>query len=422
MKMKRAATLLLSILLLAGIAGCDDTTKTSAGGTDPVAGNTDPTNPTAPPTTTPSPTTPTTPNPNTPTTPGPQLGFVVTSDFSVGNLSKISTTSPRTSEKSLLGATGLHSDSVIRGFGKLVYVIQRFGANSIVVLDSEQPSASIANYTTNDRGNTSQQSNPQDIAFVSESKAYITRYGLNTLLVVNPRTGDQLGTIGLSQFLDPTDTVTGGDGSVEMAQMVMIGTRLFVSLQRLTGFAAVLESYIVVIDTDTDQIIELSPGRNKIVLAGKNPFDMVYLPSTDRIYVANVGTFFTGDDFGGLEVINPNTGLSEGIVLTDNAFGGPLSAIAIQSDTKAYASVFDASFNNFVVPFDLTAIQVAAPLSQLGGGSKSALAVDNKGFLYIADQDIISPGIQVIDTNTNLKVAGPIDTGLPPNGIVFVSP
>jgi len=405
--MKRQALHIIvsGILFITVIAGCSQEDPAKGGSSIVDTGGT------------PGPANPVDPgDPGTPGSPGAALGFIVTSDFSVGNFATITTTTPRTTQKDVLGATGVHSDAAIRAFGNLVFILQRLGANSILVIDPDNPSAPIANYTTNDAANPSLQSNPVDIAFVSMDKAYISRYELNTLLIVNPRTGAQLGTIDLSGFAD-------SDDKVEMDQMVLIGNRLFVSLQRLNRnnfFSADNTSYIVVIDTETNAIIEASPGLERIDLQGRNPFDMAYLASIDRIVIANVSNFSTGDAFGGIEIVNPNTGLSEGIVLLDDDFNGPLSAIAIASDTIAYASFFDPSFNNDVVPFNLAAKQVGPALSGLGAGATGGLTFDKAGLLYIADRDTNNPGVQVYDPATNQKIEGPIDTGLPPNEIVFL--
>ncbi len=347
----------------------------------------------------------------------PSFGFVITNDSGVGNLTTITSTTPRNTEKDILGTTVLHSDSVIRSFGRFIYVIQRLGANSIVVIDPNNPNTPIANYTTNDTDNPTQ-SNPHDMDFVSNSKAYISRYGLNTILIVNPLSGEQLGTIDLSQFSD-------SDGIVEMDQMVIIGDKLFVSLLRLdrdTFFAATNDSYLVVIDTNTDQLIEASPGENKVLLAGRNPFSVNYLASTDRIYVSNVGFFSTTGDFGGIESINPNSGLSEGMLIHDDNFNGPLGTIAILSETIAYVTVFDANFNNFVVPFNLTTRQIDPALTGIGTGFIPSLAFDKSGFLYVTDRDPANPGLQVFNTTTNQKEEGPIDTGLSPNDVIFINP
>lgn len=379
-RIKAPFTLLLALLFLATLSACSDNDNKSGGA-------------------------------------GPSLGFVATSSAGVGNLTTLTSTSPRTTEEDILGSLGLHSDSVMTSFGDLVYIIQRLGSNSIVVIDPDNPSVVLANYSTNDDGSTTQ-SNPHDMAFASTSKAYITRYGLDTLLIVNPETGQQLGTIDLSTFAD-------SDGIPEMDQMVLVDGLLYVTLQRLNRnnfFSAENDSFVVVIDTSTDQVIDPNASTTEIVLSGRNPFDISYLASTDRIYVSNVGTFSTADDFGGIEVIDPNTGLSDGILMTDNDFGGPLGTIAILDETRAYITVFNLLFNNFVVPFDLSTQQISPALTNIGTGFIPSLAFDNTKKLYIADRDTTNPGVQVFDTTTNEKLEGPIDTGLPPNAILFVDP
>jgi DNA-binding beta-propeller fold protein YncE len=352
---------------------------------------------------------------------GPSVGFVITTDFSVGNLSTITTTPPRTTTPGVLGSVGIHSDSAIRTFANRVFIIQRLGSNSIVVIDPNQPSQPLTNYSTNDPGSNTQ-SDPHDMAFVSLSKAYVARYGQNTLLIVNPLTGQQLGTIDLSTFAD-------SDGIVEMDRMIIVGNTLYVTLQRLdrnNAFSASNDSLVAVIDISADQIIDLNPvtpDLDAIVLQGRNPFGgFFYLSSTDRIYIANTGNFDPSDDFGGLEAINPNTNSTEGIIITDESLGGSLGLVGILNSTVAYATVFDANFNNLVVPFSISPKQVGVPLTGLGQGFKPGLAFDSNGFLYISDRDITNPGIQVFNTTTNQKVEGPMDTGLPPFEIAFVTP
>ncbi len=350
------------------------------------------------------------------------LGFVVTSDFSVGNLTTLTTTTPRLSTPNVLGGEGLHPDSVIRTFENWVFIIQRLGADSVVVLDSKDPSVSVKNYSTNDPGPDSPQSDPHDMAFVDLSKAYITRYGQNDLLIVNPLTGERLGTVELSVFAD-------SDGLVEMDQMVIVDGKLFVTLQRLDRnnfFAASNSSYMVVIDTATDQIIDVddtTPEIDAIILEGRNPFGRIaYLSTTDRIYVSNASNFSIADEYGGIEAINPNTNTTDGIILTDNELGGPLGVMAILNETTAYITVFDESFNNLVVPFDFSARTVDTALACIGTSFIPSLAFDHNDMLYIADQDTNNPGIQVFDPSTNEKIEGPISTGLPPSGIAFITP
>ena len=87
-------------------------------------------------------------------------------------------------------------------------------------------------------------SNPHDIAFVSEEKAYISRYGRTHLLVVNPVTGDSLGSVDLSTFAD-------ADGLPETSQLAVHGGHLFAACHRLdreNGWVPTEFSAIAVVD------------------------------------------------------------------------------------------------------------------------------------------------------------------------------
>ncbi len=89
MNQKNPGLIITVALLLAIITGCSDGSSGSKGG----AGS------------------------------GPAVGFVVTSDFPIGNLSTITTTSPRETENDVLGTEGVTGDSVVRKFVGKVFII-----------------------------------------------------------------------------------------------------------------------------------------------------------------------------------------------------------------------------------------------------------------------------------------------------------
>ena len=100
-------------------------------------------------------------------------------------------------------------------------------------------------------------SNPQDIAFISDSKAYVTRYDSNELWIVNPTTGVHTGTVDLSSLAD-------SDGLCEMDKMIIVNNLLFVSLQRLDRNYYWLPSgtsYIAVVDCVADTLLDADPGQ-----------------------------------------------------------------------------------------------------------------------------------------------------------------
>ena len=86
--------------------------------------------------------------------------FILTTDFSTGSLSV-----------NALGTTAVtkdvaavHSDAVMRWYGGLLYVVNRFGQDNIQVIDPAQGYATVRQFST---GNGT---NPQDICFVSPTR------------------------------------------------------------------------------------------------------------------------------------------------------------------------------------------------------------------------------------------------------------
>src|SRR5262245_44863602 len=118
--------------------------------------------------------------------------FVLTTDFTTGSLS-VANLDTRAVTKDV---APVHSDAVMRWFKGLLYVVNRFGQDNIQVIDPAQGYATVRQFST---GNGT---NPQDICFVSPTKAYITRYEVTDLLIVNPSTGASLGVIPLGAFAD----------------------------------------------------------------------------------------------------------------------------------------------------------------------------------------------------------------------------
>src|SRR6185295_10088614 len=99
------------------------------------------------------------------------------------------------------------------------YVINRFGADNIQVLDGTTY-ALVKQFSVGNGGN------PYDIAFATSTKAYVTRYESTDLWIVDPTSGAHTGTVSLAGLAD-------ADGIPEMDRLEMVGPLLFVSLQRV---------------------------------------------------------------------------------------------------------------------------------------------------------------------------------------------
>jgi len=107
--------------------------------------------------------------------------------------------------------------------------------------------------------------------------------------------------------------------------------------------------------------------------------------------------------------------------MTEEVFGGDAYEIALINDSKGYVVVLDSSFNTSMVSFDpLSGTQLATILA-LEGTLISDLAVNADKQVYVTYRDSSSPGIRILDGNTDIELTStPINTGLLPFEVVIL--
>lgn len=330
--------------------------------------------------------------------------FVTTTDFSSAGIRRIDLNTRTV----LPGETAVYTDTRLRWYAGQIYVLNRFGQDNIQIVNPTTL-ATVFQFST---GNGS---NPADIAFVSPTKAYVTLYEKPDLLIVNPQTGATLGSVPLGAFAD-------ADGIPEMDHMERVGPWLLVALQRLdrnNGFVPTDSSLVVVVDTRADTVFDVNPlqaGKQGFRLTGKNPFTpFAFDPPSGRLLIGCAGNFAALD--GGIEWIDPVGFKSLGYAITEAALGGNISGLAWYTAAHSYAVVFDASFNGLLVSWSaLSGTKLATIFSASGLGD---LGLDDRDELYVCDGTFTSPGVRVWRAGTDLALAGPLDTGLPPSQITF---
>ncbi len=127
------------------------------------------------------------------------VAFVTTTDYMTGSYSTIDLLNLSASNN-LPSTTGIiESDNDAVYFNDKVYIINKFGFDNITVLDVSDLTTEVAQFST---GNGT---NPQDMAFVNDTKVFVSLLGSNDLLVVDPTalSGSEItGTVDLSIFLD----------------------------------------------------------------------------------------------------------------------------------------------------------------------------------------------------------------------------
>lgn len=345
--------------------------------------------------------------------PGPDLAaaaetraFVLTTDFSTGSLSTVNLTTRAVSQD----VEPAGSDATFRWYQGKLYIVNRFGGDNIQVVDG-------ATLNTVRQFSTGNGSNPQDICFVSPTKAYVTRYELGDLLIVNPATGTSPGVIHLGAFAD-------ADGIPEMSRMVRVDRYVFVALQRLNrnaGFTPTDSSLVAVIDTQTDTVVDVDPvhpGVQAIKLTGKNPVTTFEFDrATSRLLIGCVGFFGALD--GGIEWIDPVHFVSGGYAITEAALGGDVGDVVWNGAAHSYAIVSDASFNTLLVAWNANTGQKLGNVYAPGGYSLTDAALNDRGELYVCNNDLFNPGLHVFAAGSDAHLAGPLDCGLPPHDVTF---
>jgi len=334
---------------------------------------------------------------------------VVSTDFSSAYYSGMNLASPFTPD---VDVDATCSDSAVRVHGDRIYLVGRFGCDFVQVVDA-------ATLATLDQWSVGNGTNPQDIEVFTPTKAYVSLYERNFLRIVNPQNGADLGSIDLSAFAD-------ADGLPETAEMALVGDRLFVALQRLSrpAFSPSNPSYVVVIDCNTDQIVDVNPGApgvQPIVLTGRNPIsELVLDPVRHKLYIAEVGAFGVND--GGVEFVNPSTLQAEGFFITEAALGGDLNAARLWTDCTGYAIVNDATFRTKLVRFDRCLGQGLGICHQSNGFDLCDLEIDYaRAQVLVSDRDLVLPGVRVFRTNGCAQsTVNPIDFGLPPCDLAVV--
>lgn len=193
------------------------------------------------------------------------------------------------------------------------------------------------------------------IAFANDSIVYVGNPNLNTVSVVNVRSGTLGSEIPVGVF---PSAITGS------------GDRIFVVNSELENFVPARPGRVSVIDPSTETVVET------IELSGRNPQAATFGPD-GRLYVLHSGDF--GGANGSLSVVDP-VAMQE--IEHRDGFGEFPGSIAFGPDGLAYigafaygVAVWDPAASTFVRP-------PGDPLRPQGHNSSSGLGFDSTGRLY----------------------------------------
>ncbi len=351
--------------------------------------------------------------PDPDTSPACGTYLVVTTDFETGSLAAVDADSSFAVRPDL---TAIHGDAVARVEGGLVYVVNRFGADNIQVIDP------AAGFATIRQIGTGAGSNPHDIAFIAPDRAYVSRNGSASLLEINPQTGEDRGEISLAVLAD-------ADGIPDMDRMFYRAPYLYIAVQRVDfgggTYLPVPPSYLAVLDTRDDSLVDADPqqeGIQGIALQGLNPSaPMVWDDTASVLLVPESGVYGVLD--AGVEKVDLDARRSLGFLVREQELGGDLIDFALTGGARGYATVSDAAFVTSLVAFDRSTGAAVDTVYLSDGFDLSDLIVTCCGSVVVCDRDYASPGLRLFDGATGKPLSGvaqPIPTGLPPFEIVLL--
>jgi len=264
-----------------------------------------------------------------------------------GKVQRFSTVSPWTVNGSSL-PVGLQSS--LRFFAGRLYAISLVDG-SIVAID-------VPTWTAINSYSIGANSEPLDIAVVSDSIAYVTTRTTSQLLKLDLDTGVVSNALDLTAFSHPP-------GNFMAGTMVLDGDRLIVQLSRFEPEPKRQSSepvnpggYLVLVDTVSGEMLDadaVEPGIQAIELQGTFPkYKMALLRDLRRLYVSASGAFF---DAGGLEQINLDTLQSMGLIVeeADGTTGADLLSFAMTKEDRGYLnSSTDLLASSHLARFSLT--------------------------------------------------------------------
>lgn len=209
------------------------------------------------------------------------------------------------------------SDIAAATDGTSVYQIGRLGIDNLTKFVGDTNEVSYQ-YSVNGEETGA---NPYQIAFVSDQKAYVLRYGSDKIWIINPsadsEAGFKLGELDVSAY----DT----QGAPEVGGGAVVGDKLFVMMERLDGWDVVKQGYVAVFDTNTDTEIDTGQGTEDgllgIATGVQNPEYLRYSDANGFLYLTGRGNAYGAE--GGADrftggVVSIDTASYEATLLLDD--------------------------------------------------------------------------------------------------------
>lgn len=325
------------------------------------------------------------------------------------------------------------SDYTVRSYNKDVFHIGRFFIDTIAKYNADALDTEVWSYTTQDTGDSTSR-NPYDIVSLSDTKAYILRYGSSKVWIVNPQATNaddfKIGELDLDSYIAEDNS----NGTPNPSAGTIVDGKLFITLQRLNDAYSPNTAYIAVFDTETDLEIETNANADDTVmgipLVGVNPLGNSIVSKDGVVYVTTRNSYsdtdltlsrveaITASDYSLRTVLT-----ADDIVENTSAFIG---SSAIVSATKGYLVAEETFFSPYrvlstVYSFNPTTGVIAdTAVAETGTEQISHISLDAANFLWISVSNPANPGVDVVNTETDVNELPRFATELNPTAIAFI--
>lgn len=301
-----------------------------------------------------------------------------------------------------------------------LYQIGRYQLDYITSLSLTDFTTYNYQYSVNDIDTSG--ANPYTVVEASADKAYVIRYGANSIWQINPKAQNEVDfkehEIDLSAFAD-------ADGKPEMADGVILNGVLYVILENLEFYDAVNPGTLIAIDTATNELIDLddvADGINGLTLSITNPTSIRVLDS--KLIVDGVGRYAAWDNShaveytGGVISIDPANNYQQTTLYGNDSSTGQTSSIAINNTSMLFNQYFGYGNNKvFISENDVISELDSTNLT----GDVTFVAISPENELWIGFNDNVSPKIFIYTkVNTTWEKSDEIETTLVPRDVIFV--
>jgi DNA-binding beta-propeller fold protein YncE len=245
-----------------------------------------------------------------------------------------------------------------------------------------------------------------DMEFVSGTKAYVSNMNEPKITVFNPTTGDIIKNIDISAYTFRPDS----NSSPYAGDMQLVGSDLYVLLQRRNGYNPGASTLILKINTATDAITDT------ISTQFKNGYALAYADGV--LYVSNPGSSYVLGD-GGIEKIVLATKAVSAII-DETTLGGNPNQIIYKSGTHFYVQNYIGWKNVSVVELDAASGTIVATLANVKDAYGGICYDDVDSKLYVGERDSVEMGVRIFQNNVQTGSTVKSTNSLPPTGMVVV--